>query len=175
MENQQATLSPNPAAREAQISMQQSGEQARTFVPSGFAPNGHRRTPWTLAEQREILGRGESVLWNNFIISRPENLPSEAVMALGDPEKEAVAKQNLRAEIERKMAELTALEDGTLVIPTAAPGVGPGISQPAQQTQPRVVVEANPHGLSADGERSLKEAQRQALLNSQRVAEPSAP
>ena len=52
------------------------------------------------------------------------HLPTEAVMALGDPLKELAAGQHLAATIEQLRAELESLKAGTLQ-PAPAPGIGP--------------------------------------------------
>jgi hypothetical protein len=132
------------------------------FIPAGFVPTGHRMTPLTVDEQRQVLREGSSVLYNGRIITQEMHLPTEAVMALGDPLKELAAGQHLAAKIEQLRAELESLKAGTLQ-PAPAPGIGPGV--PVAQSVPVLNQPAtDPTAANVIREHDIKEAQRRALL-----------
>lgn len=171
----------NPAARDAHNAAMAASGQApdqqqvaspggpRAFVPSGFAPGGHRQTPLTLKEQHDIITGGESVLYNGRIISNVVHLPTEAQLAVGDPEKEQLAAFHMQQQIDRLQKDLESLKSGTLAPPPPSRGVGPGVL-PAQgtpvQNQPASDTGAVAgHGKA--GQESLIEAQRKALLKGQ--------
>lgn len=145
--------------------------------PPGYPGHRVRTSPLTLAEMRSIIARGESVLWNNMVISDAAHLPSEAQMAVGDPEAEAQASDHLRAQISKLQAELADLKEGRLVVPSAPPG-GPVVPHPAppdagQPPRTGPPAQGTPVGvadvLTEAQKTDLRRAQREALLRAKEV------
>lgn len=64
----------------------------------------------TRKEMIQVLQEGGSVLYQGSVITRYEDLPTEAELAKGDAAAEAAAKNSLQAEIERLKAQLTYLD-----------------------------------------------------------------
>lgn len=154
--------SPNPAARQAALADAAHADPAQHYIRGGFAPGGHRTAPLTLEEQRQIITRGESVLWNNQIIDRHDMLPSEAVLALGDPVKEQAAADKIQKKIDTFQAELDELKSGRLQPPMAPPGVGPGSAPIPPSYHPAST--AASVAINETQQAEIKEAQRKALL-----------
>jgi hypothetical protein len=64
-------------------------------------------TSLTRDEMVEIIRRGESVLIHGYgVIARVQDLPSEAVLAAGDPDREDAALAALEAQLQAKQEEL---------------------------------------------------------------------
>lgn len=75
----------------------------------------------THEQMREVIREGGSVLYRGRVISRIEDLPSPAVLAIGDPAKEQEIAHSLQAQIDQLQAQLAQLQ-GSVV--TAAPSEG---------------------------------------------------
>ena len=80
-----------------------------------MAVNPHKLTR---GQMEEILARGEGVIHNGVVITRPEFLPTAADLADGDPEAEAAVASDLQAKIDQLQADLARL--------TAEKGTGKG-------------------------------------------------
>lgn len=80
-----------------------------------MAVNPHKLTR---GQMEEILARGEGVIHNGVVITRPEFLPTAAELADGDPEAEAAVASDLQAKIDQLQADLARL--------TAEKGTGKG-------------------------------------------------
>lgn len=72
-------------------------------------PEGYNQ----LRHMEEVIADERSVMHNGQILSSLEQLPSEADLAAGDPAKEAEAKANYQAEIERLQGELAKLQSSS--------------------------------------------------------------
>jgi hypothetical protein len=146
--------------------------------PLGYPGHRVRTSPLTLDEMRAIIARGESVMWNDVVISDAAHLPTEAQMAVGDPEAEARAASHLEDQIARLRQDLSDLKEGRLAAPSS-PGGGPvaphspppdaGLptrSGPPAQGEPVGVNEVLTESQKAD----LRRAQREALMKAKETA-----
>lgn len=64
----------------------------------------------TRAEMERVIAEGGSVLHGGQHISQIKDLPTEADLAKGDPDKEQAAAGNLQAQIDALQAQLGALQ-----------------------------------------------------------------
>ena len=74
----------------------------------------------TLKQMKEIISRGESVLYKGVVISHenPEDLPTEAELALGsgNPDMIANTKETLEAELERLQRQLALVSENSTAV-----------------------------------------------------------
>jgi len=92
------------------------------------------------SEMEQIIVQGGSVLYQGRTISRVQDLPSEADLAVGDPAQEAAATAALQAQ----MADLQAQIDR--------------LSQPAKTKEPKDPRAKGGEGDSAPGDPAKKDA-----------------
>jgi hypothetical protein len=62
------------------------------------------------AQMERAIREGGSVLYGGRVISRAEQLPSEAELAQGDPDAEAEAQANLQAQMAALQAQMERLQ-----------------------------------------------------------------
>lgn len=72
------------------------------------------------AEMERTIAQGGSVLYQGRIISRAQDLPSEADLARGDPDAEAQTQTRLEAQIAELQAQVQRLQGGERKAATSA-------------------------------------------------------
>lgn len=136
----------------------------------------HRQTPLTRPEMEAIIEAGESVLYEGRIITKVQNLPTSAELALGDPKREdsEIAKlQAMIADQGRMLARLMESRSGGTPpaeesVPVPPKAVPPATPVQAVQAPPVIAPQPRVAPTPATGPNTpedLKAAQRAALLN----------
>ncbi len=91
----------------------------------------------TRAEMEQVIGRKGSVMYAGRIITRVEDLPSAADLAVGDPAAEKKTAEDIDAEIARLVAEKAKLgKSGMSVEDTKTSGEPESSGAGGQQSEP---------------------------------------
>jgi len=75
----------------------------------------------TRTEMEKLLRKGESVLYEGEIITSIADLPTDAVLAKGDKEKEAAARKELKAQLDAISKQLEQLDESKPAAPVKSP------------------------------------------------------
>lgn len=87
----------------------------------------------TRDEMRKVIQEGGSVLWQGHTLTRLEQLPSEAQLAQGDPEKEHAATESLQTQIAQLQAQLAQLQPPAEPTPAKASKKKPAPADPTDE------------------------------------------
>jgi hypothetical protein len=120
---------------------------------------GAHMNPMTRAEMEATIAAGGSVLYQGRIIASAHHLPTEAQLAAGDPVREAKAKQDLEAQVNRLQEQIDALKDGSFA-EKYGPKSGRATAADATGLIPANPAIPSPVLIPED----LKEQQRRALI-----------